>query len=84
MEPSRKPLNVLVKRLNTYISVMLKNGIEYRGKMIQCDGYMNLMLDGASEHIKDQITANYGNILVRGNNILYIGIDLPPRNGIKP
>jgi small nuclear ribonucleoprotein (snRNP)-like protein len=79
MEPSMKPLNVLVKRLNTYISVMLKNGIEYQGKMIQCDGYMNLMLDGASEHIEDQMTANYGNILVRGNNILYIAIDLPPR-----
>ncbi len=77
MEPSKKPLNVLVKRLNTHISVMLKNGIEYRGKMTKCDGYMNLMLDGASEHVKDQLTVNYGNVLVRGNNILYIAIDLP-------
>ena len=77
MEPSKKPLNVLVKRLNTHISVVLKNGVEYRGKMSQCDGYMNLMLDGASEHVKDQLTANYGSILVRGNNILYIAIDLP-------
>ncbi len=76
MEPSKKPLNVLIKRLNTHVSVMLKNGVEYRGKMIQCDGYMNLMLDGASEHVNDQLIANYGNILVRGNNILYIAIDI--------
>lgn len=76
MEPSKKPLNVLIKRMNTHIAVVLKNGIEYRGKMTQCDGYMNIMLDGASEHINDQPTANYGSILVRGNNILYIAIDV--------
>lgn len=77
MEPSKKPLNVLTKRLNTYIMITLKNGIEYRGTMVQCDGFMNILLNGASEHIRDKVTANYGNILVRGNNILYITIDVP-------
>lgn len=77
MEPSKKPLNVLTKRVNTHISITLKNGIEYRGTMAQCDGYMNIILNGASEHIKDQLTANYGSILVRGNNILYVTIDIP-------
>lgn len=77
MEPSKKPLNVLIKKLNTYISVTLKNGIEYRGTMIRCDGYMNLMLNGASEYIRDQLQANYGSLLVRGNNILCIATDIP-------
>ena len=77
MEPSKKPLNVLTKNLNTYISVTLKNGVEYRGTMVRCDGYMNIMLNGASEYIRDQLSANYGSILVRGNNILYIAIDIP-------
>jgi len=76
MEPSKKPLNVLIKKLNTYIAVMLKNGIEYKGTMTQCDGYMNIMLNSASEHIKDELTANYGSVLVRGNNILYVAIDI--------
>lgn len=77
MEPSKKPLNVLTKNLNSYISVTLKNGVEYRGTMIRCDGYMNIMLNSASEYIKDQLSANYGRILLRGNNVLYIAINIP-------
>ena len=76
MEPSKKPLNVLTKNLNTYISVTLKNGVEYRGTMVRCDGYMNILLDSASEYVKNQLSANYGSLLVRGNNILYIAIDV--------
>jgi len=77
MEPSKKPLNVLTKQLNTYVSITLKNGVEYRGTMARCDGYMNIILNGASEYVKDQLIANYGSILVRGNNILYIAINVP-------
>jgi small nuclear ribonucleoprotein (snRNP)-like protein len=77
MEPSKKPLNVLTKRMNTYIMITLKNGVEYRGTMVQCDGFMNILLNGATEHINEKVTANYGNILVRGNNILYITLDTP-------
>jgi small nuclear ribonucleoprotein (snRNP)-like protein len=77
MEPSKKPLNVLTKQLNAHLSVTLKNGVEYKGRMIRCDGYMNILLEGASEHVNDQLTAKYGSILVRGNNILFITIDVP-------
>jgi len=42
MEPSKKPLNVLVKQMNANIAVVLKNGCEYKGKMIKCDGHMNI------------------------------------------
>ncbi len=76
MEPSRKPLNVLNKRMNTPIVITLKNGVEYKGNMVRCDGYMNILLEGASEHFNDAIIANYGNVLVRGNNILFIAIDV--------
>jgi len=79
MEPSKKPLNVLTKRINTHVVITLKNGVEYHGTMVRCDGYMNLLLDGASEHLNDSLIANYGNVLVRGNNILYIAIDVPPK-----
>jgi small nuclear ribonucleoprotein len=76
MEPSKKPLNVLTKQLNSHVIITLKNGIEYHGTMIRCDGYMNILLDGASEHVNDALVANYGNVLVRGNNILFIAIDV--------
>jgi small nuclear ribonucleoprotein len=74
MEPSKKPLNVLIKQLNAHISVVLKNGCEYRGKMIKCDGHMNILLEGATESKDDQPITNYGNVLLRGNNVLYIGM----------
>ena len=77
MEPSKKPLNVLTKRLNTYVAITLKNGVEYHGTMVRCDGYMNILLEGASEHVQGKLTTNYGNVLVRGNNVLYITIDTP-------
>jgi len=77
MEPSKKPLNVLVKQLNAHIAVMLKNNCEYKGKMIKCDGHMNILLEGATECKNDQLLTNYGNVLLRGNNILYITLELP-------
>lgn len=76
MEPSKKPLNVLVKQLNAHIAVVLKNGCEYRGKMVKCDGHMNILLEGATEFRNDQLLFNYGNVLLRGNNILYILLDV--------
>ena len=76
MEPSKKPLNVLVKQLNVDIVVMLKNGCEYKGKMIKCDGRMNLLLEGATESRDDQLVTNYGSVLLRGNNVLYIMLDV--------
>jgi small nuclear ribonucleoprotein len=53
---------------------MLKNGCEYKGKMIKCDGHMNILLEGATECKEEQLMTNYGNVLLRGNNILYIAL----------
>jgi small nuclear ribonucleoprotein len=72
MEPSKKPLNVLVKQMNSHIAIVLKNGVEYKGTMVKCDGHMNIILEGATECFEDQPIATYGNVLVRGNNVLYI------------
>ncbi len=43
--------------------------------MTKCDNYMNILLEGASECKDDQLMTNYGNVLLRGNNILYIAIE---------
>jgi small nuclear ribonucleoprotein (snRNP)-like protein len=32
-------------------------------------------LEGATEFKEDQLMTNYGNVLLRGNNILYIVMD---------
>jgi small nuclear ribonucleoprotein len=75
LEPSKKPLNVLVKQLDNGVTITLKNGITYKGNMKKCDGHMNIILEGATESKGDKLIANYGSVLVRGNNILYISIE---------
>ncbi len=68
----RRPLTELMKSLNKDIIVKLKNGVEYKGRMVKCDSYMNIIMSGASEFYEAKIIANYGDVFIRGNNILYI------------
>ena len=75
MDFSRRPINALMKNINANVVVKLKNNLEYRGRMVKCDSYMNIILDGASEFYDSNCIANYGNIFIRGNNILYIQVD---------
>lgn len=75
MEPSKKPLNVLVKSIGNNVLVNLKSRTEYWGRVIKADGYMNIMLKGAKEYSADGLVASYGDVFIRGNNILYICID---------
>ena len=78
MEPSRKPLNVLTKQLNAYVEIFLKNGVVYEGRMVRCDGHMNVLLEGATERVGGRLSANYGSVLIRGNNVLFIRVDVVP------
>jgi small nuclear ribonucleoprotein len=65
-------LNLLTKKLNTYIVIVLKDGSEYRGKLIGCDHLMNIALEEAVEFLDGQPAKSYGKVLLRGNNIIYI------------
>lgn len=82
MEPSKKPLNVLIKSVGSNVTINLKGHGEYWGKMTRVDGYMNIMLKGAKEYDQSGLVANYGDVFVRGNNIVYICID--PANPPNP
>ncbi len=64
-----------MKKLNGEVSIRLKNDVEYRGRMIDADSHMNIILEGASEYRGNSLTANYGNVILRGSNILYICVD---------
>ena len=72
MNNQKKPLNILFKNMNKSVVVKLKNNAEYRGRMTKCDNYMNIIMDGAIETHNSNPIANYGNIFIRGNNVLYI------------
>src|SRR5256886_15793458 len=71
LEPSRKPLNLLIRKMNGDVAVKLKNDTEYRGKMIDCDSHMNIILDGAREYRGGDPATKYGSLIVRGRNVIY-------------
>src|SRR3989442_8699013 len=77
LEPSRKPLNLLVRKLQADVSGKLKNDTEYRGKMIDCDSHMNIILDGAREYRAGGPATNIARLIVKGSNVCYIRCSPP-------
>ncbi|MEM1537350.1 MAG: LSM domain-containing protein [Candidatus Nezhaarchaeales archaeon] len=70
-----EPLKLLMKSLNGEVLVKLKDGRTCRGLLEHCDGYMNLILSEAREvdgENDDITTVNYGKILIRGSNVLWV------------
>jgi small nuclear ribonucleoprotein len=55
--------------------VRLKSEIEYRGRMNNVDSYMNLILMDAEEYNGQDVIANYGKVVIRGNNVLFIRVE---------
>ncbi|XP_060092382.1 small nuclear ribonucleoprotein F-like [Heteronotia binoei] len=54
------------------VMVKLKSGVvvEYKGYLVSVDGYMNAQL--AEEYIDGPLSGPLGDVLIRGNNVLYI------------
>ncbi|MDO8055261.1 MAG: U6 snRNA-associated Sm-like protein LSm6 [Candidatus Hermodarchaeota archaeon] len=71
-----QPIKILQKATSNLVLIKLKDGTEYRGRLKEIDMYMNLVLEGAEELMDGKPTANFGEVLIRGNNILYIKPDL--------
>ena len=72
---TKRPLSVLQKATNKQVSVRLKNEIEYKGKMANVDPYMNVIIIDAEETENGSKVANYGKVVIRGNNVLYVKIE---------
>ncbi len=72
---AKRPLTTLQKSTKKNVIVRLKNEVEYKGKMDNVDSYMNLIMTDAEELKDDKVIANYGRVIVRGNNVLYIKLE---------
>ena len=68
----KRPLTALQKSLNQRVAVRLKSEMEYKGIMSNVDSYMNLILVDAEEYQSSDLLANYGKVVIRGNNVLFI------------
>ncbi len=73
-QQGKRPLNVLQKAINKEVSVRLKMDLEYRGRMSNVDPYMNVILVDATEYSGGNPSANYGKVVIRGNNVLFVKI----------
>ncbi|MHA1784751.1 MAG: U6 snRNA-associated Sm-like protein LSm6 [Candidatus Helarchaeota archaeon] len=72
----RSPLKMLTKAVNNLVLIRLKDGKEYRGYLVETDTYMNLVLSRAEELKDGSPVAKFGEVFIRGNNILFIKPDL--------
>ena len=71
----KRPLSTLQRAINRKVAVRLKSEIEYKGKMNNVDSYMNLILTDAEEFDGADVIANYGKVVIRGNNVLFIKLE---------
>ncbi|ODV97491.1 hypothetical protein PACTADRAFT_47404 [Pachysolen tannophilus NRRL Y-2460] len=54
------------------VIVKLRSGIEYHGLLQSIDGYMNIVLENTQEYSQHELIRKYGDVFIRGNNVMYI------------
>tara|TARA_B100001167_G_scaffold18096_1_gene9623 strand:+ start:481 stop:723 length:243 start_codon:yes stop_codon:yes gene_type:complete len=72
---AKRPLTTLQKNTKKNVIVRLKNDIEYKGKMVSVDSYMNLIMMDAEELKDGKATEKFGRVILRGNNVLFIKLE---------
>lgn len=70
---TRTPTHFLRKVLGRPVVVKLNNGTEYRGTLVCLDGYLNIVLENSAEFLNGELKRRYGDTLLRGSNVLYVG-----------
>ena len=72
---AKRPLTTLQKNTKKNVIVRLKNNIEYKGRMVNVDSYMNLIMTDAEELKDGKVTEKFGSVILRGNNVLFIKLE---------
>jgi small nuclear ribonucleoprotein len=72
---AKRPLTTLQKNTNKSVIVRLKNDVEYKGKIVNVDSYMNLIMSDAEELRNGKTVEKFGRVILRGNNVLFIKLE---------
>ena len=72
MAHMQNPVPFLTELVEKDVIVKLKWGMEYKGKLLSFDSYMNLQLGGTEELGGGESTGVLGEVLGRCNNVLYV------------
>ncbi|KAI9008561.1 U6 snRNA-associated Sm-like protein LSm6 [Hyaloraphidium curvatum] len=70
--PTKSPTDFLSNAIGRPVSVRLNSGVDYRGILACLDGYMNIAMENCQEFVNGQLRNTYGDVFIRGNNVLYI------------
>ena len=65
----------LQKHTKKNVIVRLKNDVQYKGKMDNVDSYMNLIMTNTEEINDGKSIGKFGQVIVRGNNVLFIKLE---------
>jgi small nuclear ribonucleoprotein (snRNP)-like protein len=49
-QSAKSPISILEKAVRKHISIFLKVGLEYRGRIVNFDSYMNIVLKDVEEY----------------------------------
>lgn len=69
-----RPFDMLNNALNKQVLVFLKDNIQVRGKLKSFDVHMNIVLEDAEELKDGKSKTKYIEILLRGDNIVWIAV----------
>jgi U6 snRNA-associated Sm-like protein LSm6 len=74
MSAAVKPGDFLKQVVGKDVRVRLNNGVDYHGRLVCLDGFMNIAMERTEEHSAEGATRSYGDSFLRGNNVLYIAV----------
>ena len=72
---AKRPLTTLQNNTKKSVVVRLKNDVEYKGKIVNVDSYMNLIMTDAEELKDGKVIEKFGKVILRGNNVLFIKLE---------
>lgn len=68
MSDKKRPSDFVKNVLGRSVNVKLNNGVEYTGVLACLDGFMNIAMEQTKEYINGQLSNQYGDCFIRGNN----------------
>ena len=72
MAEMERPFDLLNGAMDKSVLVQLKGDKQLRGTLKTFDQHMNLVLSDTEELENDKVKTKIGNVIIRGDNILYV------------
>lgn len=69
---ANRPFDVLNKGIGKEVLVILKGDTSIRGTLQAFDVHMNIVLTNAEQLEKGELKTKFGELMIRGDNILFI------------